>query len=310
MNGVSWNESSVQSILSYLGGLTAGNASFGDQHGVAPMNPLPMAFTRVHLHQIFSNDCNKPSVSTGPTNSVSAVHMGKGVTLPCAGIETVKGIPQIQPGEVCGDSEMLTDSGLKQLYSYLNLSLEESAANITSMLDLNTSETAENSLKVLYCHQNGMKLASNEDPSNGGHSNNCQSHCAVTVTDPAKPPEFHGLHGAVSSHASTSKGAMNHRIRRSRIAKAVKELEELVPKSGKFGRESVLDDAIEYVKLLKLQVQGYGHYLLHDHMVREPLEEQLGQLMETNTAAASHLLERKGLYVIPMALAHDLLQTE
>lgn len=47
--------------------------------------------------------------------------------------------------------------------------------------------------------------------------------------------------------------------------------------------------------------KGYGHYHPHGEMLDEPLEEILGNLFEENPAAASKLLESKGLYMLPMA---------
>lgn len=116
-------------------------------------------------------------------------------------------------------------------------------------------------------------------------------------------------------------------LRRARIHKGLKALEELFPNSTKGGTESQLDDVIGYIKFLKLQLkvlsnsrlggeatsnpfihlEGYGHYLFHDELVGEPLEELAAELMEKDLPAAVQLLDSKGLSLIPMALASDIL---
>ena len=55
--------------------------------------------------------------------------------------------------------------------------------------------------------------------------------------------------------------------------------------------------------------QGYGHYIPHDQMLKEPLEEMMGKLLEVNPSEATQLLEGRGLYVMPMTLVEGLLQT-
>ncbi|XP_058082706.1 transcription factor LRL2-like isoform X4 [Magnolia sinica] len=282
MSGLSHHETSMQSIPSVSGGLSAKEASFHELPRDASMHPILMVAERngdssaMHLlsstgicqHQVSDNHVNLLSASPRMLCAVPAWHMQGGVSLLLASTETGKGISQ--------------------------------------------------------------NLASCKHLSNGEHCTVSQSHSAATVTTPAFDSKFHG---ALSRCEATAQHAMCNQIRKARISKGVKELEELVPNSGKGSGESVLDDVIEYVKFLKLQVlllsqsrlgseatpnpfihlealQGYGHYLIHEQMVGEPLEEIIGQLMEKNTPVANQLLERKGLYVIPMALAHDALQTD
>lgn len=60
---------------------------------------------------------------------------------------------------------------------------------------------------------------------------------------------------------------------------------------------------------LGLSMQGYGHYLLHEQLLGDPLEEIMGEMMETDMAAAIELLNSKGISIIPMALANDLIQS-
>ncbi|XP_058082704.1 uncharacterized protein LOC131230760 isoform X2 [Magnolia sinica] len=351
MSGLSHHETSMQSIPSVSGGLSAKEASFHELPRDASMHPILMVAERngdssaMHLlsstgicqHQVSDNHVNLLSASPRMLCAVPAWHMQGGVSLLLASTETGKGISQVGTGEIYGSSGIQTDSELKQLYNSAMLSPDKSASNVMHMLDLNTSEAAESSSRVLSREQNDMlcgvdlkipvNLASCKHLSNGEHCTVSQSHSAATVTTPAFDSKFHG---ALSRCEATAQHAMCNQIRKARISKGVKELEELVPNSGKGSGESVLDDVIEYVKFLKLQVlllsqsrlgseatpnpfihlEGYGHYLIHEQMVGEPLEEIIGQLMEKNTPVANQLLERKGLYVIPMALAHDALQTD
>ena len=53
-------------------------------------------------------------------------------------------------------------------------------------------------------------------------------------------------------------------------------------------------------------LQGYGHYVLHEQMINEPLEEMMGKLLEINPSAATHLLESRGLYMMPRSLVDGL----
>ncbi|XP_078441763.1 uncharacterized protein LOC144711641 [Wolffia australiana] len=130
------------------------------------------------------------------------------------------------------------------------------------------------------------------------------------------------------SNESTSSNAMESRRRRAKIAEGIRALEENTPQSGKGTRESVLDDAIDYIKYLKLQLlalgqsrlggdpghypfvhlEGFGHYVVHDEMGSESLEEMMGHLMDSNMPAAIRLLESKGLELLPVSSADLILR--
>ncbi|XP_039012090.1 transcription factor LRL2-like [Hibiscus syriacus] len=118
----------------------------------------------------------------------------------------------------------------------------------------------------------------------------------------------------------------NDRQRKIRIAEGIKALQELLPNSSERGQANALDDVIDYVKFLQLQIkelslsrlggeptsnplvffEGYGHYVLHEQMINEPLEEMMGKLLEINPSAASQLLESRGLHMMPRALIDGL----
>ncbi|URE33512.1 Phenazine biosynthesis-like protein [Musa troglodytarum] len=116
-------------------------------------------------------------------------------------------------------------------------------------------------------------------------------------------------------NGEVSTSATVPRLRRARIAEGIKALQNSIPFSGQGKKESVLDDVIDYIKFLKHQlkvvsqsrlngeaamyplvyVEGYGHFLLHQQCCGEPLEEAMGQLLESNMQAALDLLGSKVL---------------
>ncbi|CAL9088072.1 unnamed protein product [Musa acuminata var. zebrina] len=124
----------------------------------------------------------------------------------------------------------------------------------------------------------------------------------------------------VHSREDKARAATKNRLRRARISEGIKALQNSIPFSGQGKKESVLDDVIDYIKFLKLQlkvvsqsrlngeaaiypfvyVEGYGHYLLHQQCCGEPLEEAMGQLMESNMQSALDLLGSKGLIILPI----------
>ncbi|WOK95979.1 hypothetical protein Cni_G04686 [Canna indica] len=132
------------------------------------------------------------------------------------------------------------------------------------------------------------------------------------------------------SREARDRAAISNRLRRARIAEAIKALGNSIPFSDQGNKDTVLDDAIDYIKFLKLQlkvlsqnrlngespnypfvyVEGYGHYLFHEQFSGEPLEEMMGQLIESDMQAASDLLGSKGLNILPIDLARTLFQTD
>uniref|UniRef100_A0A7N0TV90 BHLH domain-containing protein n=1 Tax=Kalanchoe fedtschenkoi TaxID=63787 RepID=A0A7N0TV90_KALFE len=116
------------------------------------------------------------------------------------------------------------------------------------------------------------------------------------------------------------------RRRRKIIGERLKALQGLAPQSGQGHPGDVLEDTIDYIKYLQLQlkdlshsrfggesvsdplvfIEGYGHYLVHEPMVNEPLDEMMGKLLEVNPQGAAALLESKGLCIRDMSLAKRL----
>ncbi|KAK7344484.1 hypothetical protein VNO77_14136 [Canavalia gladiata] len=138
-------------------------------------------------------------------------------------------------------------------------------------------------------------------------------------------PAFLPKPGCSSSKQKSEKTRVTDRQRRQRIAENLKALHELLPNPAEGSQAYILDDIIDYVKYLQLQIkeqsgsrlqaestaipltfhEGYGHYI-NQQMLNEPLEEIMGKLLEEHSAAASQLLESKGLFLLPMALVDDL----
>uniref|UniRef100_A0A5B6ZHX9 Putative transcription factor bHLH69-like isoform X2 n=1 Tax=Davidia involucrata TaxID=16924 RepID=A0A5B6ZHX9_DAVIN len=160
-----------------------------------------------------------------------------------------------------------------------------------------------------------QKQESNED-----YCNVSQPHSRVAVAAPGFPPK---------PRKNVARQRATDRRRRLRIAEKLDTLQELLPHSKEGGKASVLDDVIDHIKHLQLQIkdlsrsrlegestsdpficlEGYGHYLLHEQMLSEPLEEVVGKLLEMNPSAATQLLESRGLFMMPATLAEGLHQT-
>ncbi|XP_072983614.1 uncharacterized protein [Typha latifolia] len=133
----------------------------------------------------------------------------------------------------------------------------------------------------------------------------------------------------VCSEEGRIQSCARKRLSRARISEGIKALQSSLQCPEKSNKEAVLDEVIDYIKFLKLKLkalsqnrlideangypfvhfEGYGHYLLHPQMSDEPLEEMMGQLMDSNMQAANELFESKGLAILPMELAYSLLLT-
>ncbi|XP_042495076.1 transcription factor bHLH7-like isoform X1 [Macadamia integrifolia] len=173
---------------------------------------------------------------------------------------------------------------------------------------------SENKISVL-------NNVSSSQESDGDQRNVSQPHLAVTVAVPT--PSM-----SVSKRKASIQRNNTGRQNRARISGGINTLRELLPHSEEGSKASVLDDTIDYIKYLQLQIkmlsqsrlggeaaaapfthlEGYGHYLFHQEMLNEPLEEMIGKLMELDIATATQLLDSKGLSVIPIALAEGVFQ--
>lgn len=112
---------------------------------------------------------------------------------------------------------------------------------------------------------------------------------------------------------------------RTKIAERLEAMCEFLPHLKELSKESAMDDIIEHIKHLKTQLKDLSqsslggepcctplithqgcHYLLYDGLMNRPLEEMIGKLLEVNPFAATQLLESKGLFMMPIALAEGL----
>ncbi|KAL0928566.1 hypothetical protein M5K25_000461 [Dendrobium thyrsiflorum] len=126
---------------------------------------------------------------------------------------------------------------------------------------------------------------------------------------------------------------ISSRIYRAKVAEAIKALKNALPNSETGNQATILDNVIDYIKYLKLRlnakwqvlsqtrlngeasahsfvdIEGFGHYLLHPQTCLQPLEEMVGHLLKSNPQVANELLEHKGFAIVPMDSAFAILQT-
>lgn len=136
---------------------------------------------------------------------------------------------------------------------------------------------------------------------------------------------------------ATDPHSIAERLRREKIAERMKNLQELVPNSNKADKASMLDEIIDYVKFLQLQVKVLSMSRLgateavvplitdsqaegsHNGLILSPsvdqgleipqspeqstFEQEVVKLMESNVTRAMQYLQRKGLCLMPIALA-------
>ncbi|XP_068661170.1 transcription factor LRL1-like [Aristolochia californica] len=224
------------------------------------------------------------------------------------------------------------------MYKPTTFSLDMNVAEVEAPIDMLNNGNSNNLMvaDVVLPAEVGDKLQNEEDPQlaqisqkNSAPSSNCAvADPHVTVTIAAQSSTSGTCDRILGNHLvqTTSQVAVDSRHRRARLTKGVKALQKLLPNAQEMGgREHVLDSATDYVKLLKLQIRAlsqsrlggeatvgpfshlaeYGHYLCHEQMAGEPLEETMRRLMEVDMPAARKFLESKGLYLVPHALATD-----
>ncbi|KAG5567597.1 hypothetical protein RHGRI_002965 [Rhododendron griersonianum] len=171
----------------------------------------------------------------------------------------------------------------------------------------------------------------------GQESNELHSRASV-----AAPAFLAKPHNHASRRRASVTATATDRARRMRITERHHALNKLLPRHKEGSKASQLDDITDYIKYLQLQIkvcfhynvvayhhlkdlsrsrlggepttdpfvflEGYGHYILHEQMLNEPLEEMMGKLLEVNPSAASRLLESRGLVIMPTNLVEGLHQ--
>ncbi|XP_019055850.1 PREDICTED: transcription factor bHLH66-like isoform X2 [Nelumbo nucifera] len=183
----------------------------------------------------------------------------------------------------------------------------------------------ENKLMDVENQNLSQNHASSKKESNEDTCNVFQPYPEVTIAVSGSPSK---LCGSVSRKRASSRSNITDRLRRARIGQGFKALRELLPHFKEGNKASLLDNVIDYVKYLQFQIkvlsqsklggeainaplvhlEGYGHYLLNQQMLKEPLEEIMGRLMEVDMGKATQLLQSKGLAVIEDSLAEKLFQ--
>ncbi|KAL6500450.1 hypothetical protein OROHE_025816 [Orobanche hederae] len=116
---------------------------------------------------------------------------------------------------------------------------------------------------------------------------------------------------------SREKAYAADRCRRLRISYWLDALKEMVPHPKKGGKAALLDNVTDHVKYLQNQVkkslvkvdwEGHGHYVLQDQMLKGPLEQIMGKLIDVYPSAATELLQKKGLIMMPVTFSEGLLE--
>lgn len=134
------------------------------------------------------------------------------------------------------------------------------------------------------------------------------------------------LAAKIPSNASSQNYLSADRRRRLKITERLEAFQDFFPHPKSGGKPAILDDVVDYIKYLQFQIkelsqsrlggessgtpfiflEGYGHYLVEDEVLSEPLEELVGKLLEVNPFAATQLFESKGILMMPMTLAEGL----
>uniref|UniRef100_M4E6E8 BHLH domain-containing protein n=1 Tax=Brassica campestris TaxID=3711 RepID=M4E6E8_BRACM len=125
--------------------------------------------------------------------------------------------------------------------------------------------------------------------------------------------DFSQLHGQCKyvpswqPNQSKCKSYTTERERKQRIDDNIKALAKLLPREVKEdSSEVILNEIVDHVKLLQLEMKGFGHYIHHEEMMTKPLEEMMEDLLANDPDAAARLLESKGLYLMPLSSVQDL----
>ncbi|KAL8548389.1 hypothetical protein ACS0TY_007636 [Phlomoides rotata] len=127
-----------------------------------------------------------------------------------------------------------------------------------------------------------------------------------------------------------SYAATADRCRRLRISHWLDALQELVPHSEVVDKTTFLDIVIDYIRFLQnlmkdicrsrlggeltsnsvIFLEGHGHYFVQEQTLSGPLEETMGKLVDVYPSAATDMLQSRGLLVMPMTFAEELLEAK
>ncbi|XP_042495107.1 transcription factor bHLH7-like isoform X3 [Macadamia integrifolia] len=220
-------------------------------------------------------------------------------------MQAINGVPKFQKDKLYEDSRSVTDSN--PINSALNMDVSKTLSS-AHMLNIDNHESLKAPARFLCSDKLKMLEGNNYNVPMAGY----------LYPDGEGEPQ----------NKLISENKISVLQNRARISGGINTLRELLPHSEEGSKASVLDDTIDYIKYLQLQIkmlsqsrlggeaaaapfthlEGYGHYLFHQEMLNEPLEEMIGKLMELDIATATQLLDSKGLSVIPIALAEGVFQ--
>ncbi|XP_042384129.1 uncharacterized protein LOC121976160 isoform X2 [Zingiber officinale] len=269
--------------------------------GTCPFSQIFLS-SEVHCMQIYSNHANQLyDPSPRPLYVVPPVDVPKGDVLPISRMDAAKTYYSFGSCNTLCHSKFSTNPPLNQLGNSSISGISSSAVNWPSPIISNMDgESASNFDKTLSLVQNAeasmsaivpLSKASTEEDSGGGEN-------AI---------ETHSKEKAHSTEAR-ARAATNSRLRKARIAEGIKALQDSLPFSDQVLSQNKLNGEAE--KYPFVYVEGYGHYLLHENLSGEPLEEMMGHLIESNMPASLDLLGSKGLVVLPTVLANSLPQMD
>ncbi|XP_073104848.1 uncharacterized protein [Elaeis guineensis] len=264
---------------------------------------FPPQFRYLQVHGNHVNLLSAPPVTFGPRqlHAIPAGDILEGVVLPTTSFDAGKDISGFQTYNAYDNSRFSDNPLLNRLNNSSIPDIGSSRVNqaVPAPTSINT-ETASDFSKVL---------------------------CPIESDDPVEDMVF--PMSCTSIQQKPDDDSDNSAEPNSKVMFSSREARAQAAASRRCNRESALDDIIDYIKFLKLQLkalhqsrlsgeatpypfvhlEGYGHYLLHQQMCGEPLEEMMGQLMISSMNSANELFESKGLAVLPMTLAYALLCT-
>ncbi|KAK7277660.1 hypothetical protein RJT34_22675 [Clitoria ternatea] len=312
MEGDSDHENQLQLMSCDTGGTNndVSHSTEGHHHPIPPWTCLPKPSSHNYVEYLSESSTYLPNTSTEymiGTNylPLGIINDGTNVTN-----GTDRNLFYNDPGKACGFKAIGSSSydlDIRQQVGFWRPDEGEEAIKVET----------ESSQNVLYSESNNALWTA--DSVEESHD---ASRLDPMVMVGGGAPAFLPKPGCSSSK---QKARFTDRQRRQRIAENLKALHELLPNPAEGSQAYILDDIIDYVKYLQLQIkeqsgsklqaestaiplvfhEGYGHYI-NQQMLNEPLEEIMGKLLEEHSAAASQLLESKGLFLLPMALVDDL----
>ncbi|CAL9136963.1 unnamed protein product [Musa textilis] len=278
--------------------------------------PLRFISPQIHYVQAFSNSVNElytdaPSSDPRQLCTVPAGNILEDFILPISRMDAAQSYYGSETRNMFQHFRLIENPLLNQLNNSLIDNVSTTVVNTPYLIT--KKESTSDIDKALSLVQNGEVSTSATVP---------RSHALTKENSDEWRENTIEIHSRemVHSREDKTRAATRNRLRRARIAEGIKALQNSIPFSGQGKKESVLDDVIDYIKFLKHQlkvvsqsrlngeaamyplvyVEGYGHFLLHQQCCGEPLEEAMGQLMESNMQAALDLLGSKGLIILPI----------